>query len=657
MTSKTILGTVLAAGLSAVWVALAAGPAQAEDWSPLWSTATLSQGRHTLSATSVDGKVFFGGGYSSNGYSNTVDIYDTATGTWSTASLSQGRDYLAATSAGGKVLFGGGRRGSDTYSNVVDIFDVDTLTRTTTSLSQARYGLAATSEGGKVFFGGGKATTLSDRVDIYDTATGAWSTGNLSQARLLPSATSADTKVFFAGGSLGSSRSDRVDIYDTATGVWSTASLSQARHLLAATSAGGKVFFGGGFTGVTGNSVTEVVDIYDTTTGAWSTASLSEARDQLSATCAGSKVFFAGGNVSSGPYPNYPIVVDTVDIFDTAKGTWSTAHLSQARYHLVAAASGNKAFFAGGYTGSAYSNVVDIYTLQNYGTITSTQAWTLVDNTSVAGRMLLSGGSLNLDGYDLVVGSMAGVAPISLGGHTLTAGGDGTSSTYSGALSGHGGLTKTGAGTLTLSGTSSYDGTTRVSGGALEVAGSIAASGVLIDGGTLQGAGRVGAITGTSGHLHPGGSPGILASGNLAMSPGFCFDVSLDGPAAGTGYSELDVTGAVDLGGATLDAALGYAPAWYSGGGPPDLLYIIKNDGTDAVTGQFDGLPQMSQFDLLYNGTPYKAMISYEGDYDAGALTGGNDVVVALPEPATLALLAAGAAAVWIKRRHNGASA
>ena len=378
----------------------------------------------------------------------------------------------------------------------------------------------------------------------------------------------------------------------------------------------------------------------------WSTTTLSLARSGLGATSAGGKVFFAGGIAADQPS-------SVVDIYDTASNIWKTASLSQARYALGAAAWGNKVLFGGGWADSGVSNVVDIYTLQNYGTITSSAVFTLVDQTTVAGRMQLSGpGSLSLACYGLAVGSMSGEAPIDLATGTLTAGGDDTTSIYSGALSGHGGLTKTGGGMLTLSGTSSYDGTTRVSGGALKVTGSIAASGALIDGGTLQGTGHVGAITGTSGHLHPGGSPGILASGSLVMSPGFCFDVSLDGPVAGSGYSQLDVTGAVDLGGATLEAVLGYAPAWYSGGGPPDLLTIIKNDGADAVTGQFAGLAQMSEFDLLYNGTTYKAMISYEGDYGAGTLIGGNDVVVALPEPATLALLALGVTGLILKRRR-----
>ncbi|MCX5653805.1 MAG: autotransporter-associated beta strand repeat-containing protein [Planctomycetota bacterium] len=630
----------------------AAGPAQAEDWSPLWSTATLSQARGYFAATSADGKVFFGGGGTGTfgGYSNVVDIFDAATLTRTTTSLSQARNHLAAASAGGKVFFGGGQASSG-YSKVLDIYDTTTSTWSTAQLSQARQEIAAASAGNKVFFGGGEYAMKSDSnvVDIFDADTLTRTTTSLSQARsaLSNSATSEGGKVFFGGGWTwavnNGTMSNVVDIFDATTLTRTTTSLSQARYGLAATSAGGKAFFAGGIV-AGGGGYSDVVDIYDTASSTWSTAQLSQVCCYPAATSVGGKVIFAGGGTSN-----------VVDIYDTTTGTWSTSQLSQARRGLAAASAGNRAFFAGGYYGTnlTRSNVVDIYTLQNYGTITSTQAWTLVDNTSVAGRMLLSGGSLNLDGYDLVVGSMAGVAPITLGAHTLTTGGDDTSSTYSGALSGHGGLTKTGAGTLTLSNTSSYDGTTRVLAGGLKVTGSIAASSAVIDGGTLQGTGRVGAITGTSGHLHPGGSPGILASGNVAMSPGFCFDVSLNGPAAGTGYSQLDVTGTVNLGGATLGAILGYVPAFYSSGGLPDYLYIIKNDGIDPVTGQFAGLPQMSQFDLLFNGSAYKATISYEGDYDAGTLIGGNDVVVALPEPATLALLALGGLAMLRRRKKN----
>jgi autotransporter-associated beta strand protein len=629
-------------------VALAAS-AQAEDWSPLWSTTTLSQARYGLAATSAGDKVFFGGGYNSGSLSNVVDIFDAATLTHTTTSLSEASDELAATSAGGKVFFGGGRRDPEIGVNtVVDIFDAATLSRTTKSLSQARQDLSATAAGGKVFFGGGYAgSSVSNVVDIFDAATLTRTTTSLSQGRTQLAAASAGGKVFFGGGNFiggyDGTYSNVVDVFDATLLTHTTASLSQDRYFLSATSAGGKVFFGGGWNG----TASSVVDIFDAATLTLTTTSLSQARVDLVATSAGGKVFFAGGWNDSAS--------DVVDIFDTASGTWSTAQLSQARYWLSATSVGNRVFFGGGYTGSDYSNVVDIYTLQNYGTITSTQAWTLVDNTSVGGRMLLNGGSLGLDGYNLAVGSMAGVAPIALGTHTLTAGSDDTSSLYSGALSGHGGLTKVGAGTMTLSATSSYDGTTRISAGALKVTGDIGTSNAVIDGGTLQGTGRVGAITGTSGHLHPGGSPGILQSGNVTLSPGFQFDVTLNGHTAGTDYSQLDVTGTVDLGGATLGVTVGYGPPPYSGTGPHDYQYIIKNDGTDPVIGQFDGLAQMSEFDLVYDGITYRAIISYQGDYDAGTMTGGNDVVVALPEPATLALAAFGGLALLRYRRARRA--
>ncbi len=55
-----------------------------------------------------------------------------------------------------------------------------------------------------------------------------------------------------------------------------------------------------------------------------------------------------------------------------------------------------------------------------------------------------------------------------LGSATLTTNGDNTSTTYSGVMSGTGGLSKIGAGTLTLSGSGSYSGATAVNAGTLQ---------------------------------------------------------------------------------------------------------------------------------------------------------------------------------------------
>lgn len=93
----------------------------------------------------------------------------------------------------------------------------------------------------------------------------------------------------------------------------------------------------------------------------------------------------------------------------------------------------------------------------------------LADTTAVT---VGAGATLTLNHSD-TVGSIAGAGAIALGANTLTAGGDNSSTTMSGVISGTtGALVKTGTGTLTLSGANTYTGSTTVrGGGTLSVAG------------------------------------------------------------------------------------------------------------------------------------------------------------------------------------------
>jgi autotransporter-associated beta strand protein len=78
-----------------------------------------------------------------------------------------------------------------------------------------------------------------------------------------------------------------------------------------------------------------------------------------------------------------------------------------------------------------------------------------------------SGATLDLNGYNATIGSLSGSGAVALNHGDLTAGGNNGSTTFSGVITGTGGLTKSGSGSLTLSGTNSYTGDTVVSSGIL----------------------------------------------------------------------------------------------------------------------------------------------------------------------------------------------
>jgi autotransporter-associated beta strand protein len=175
-------------------------------------------------------------------------------------------------------------------------------------------------------------------------------------------------------------------------------------------------------------------------------------------------------------------------------------------------------------------------------------------------------------------------------------------------------LTELGTGVLVLSGANTYTGGTAVNGGTLLVNGSLAAGTVTVgSSATLGGSGTTGPVTvSAGGTLFAAGTLGtaVLNTGNAVFASGSSFNAVLDGTAAGA-YDQLNVTGTVSLGGSTLKLSPGFTPAVGTS------FTLLNNDGTDAVVGTFNGLPEGTT--LTAGGMTFQ--ISYVGGT-------GNDVVL-----------------------------
>jgi hypothetical protein len=128
--------------------------------------------------------------------------------------------------------------------------------------------------------------------------------------------------------------------------------------------------------------------------------------------------------------------------------------------------------------------------------------------------------------------------------------------------------------------------------------------------------------------LSPGNGVGVFTTTSLAFGAGGSLNLPLNGPAAGTGYSQVVANGPIDLTGTTLvvPVANGFTP---SNGTTFDVL--VNNSGS-AITGTSAGLAEGSTF--LAAGQNIR--ISYHG----GA--SGNDVVLtkvpAVPPPTVAAV-------------------
>ncbi|MCX6872312.1 MAG: autotransporter-associated beta strand repeat-containing protein, partial [Verrucomicrobia bacterium] len=276
-------------------------------------------------------------------------------------------------------------------------------------------------------------------------------------------------------------------------------------------------------------------------------------------------------------------------------------------------------------TAGVNMNVVGVgtATLNPALTLVAAQPWNIAtfdDTLTVEGLVNLNGNALTFTGSGVTVinGGLTGGTGSNLGVN-LSAGASGG--------------VRLGAG-----GGFAYGGTTTVQEGVLEVNGLISTSQVTVAaGGVLGGTGTTNRVTSTGGVIQPGRVAGgttdnpanLVIGNNLACDAASTLILNLAGPGAGTTYDQLDVTGTVNLGGADLIVRLasGYRPL-----GTPSFT-LINNDGTDAVTGTFNGLADGAKV------TDEAGAVNFIIDYHGGT---GNDVVIIVVK-----VNATGVTSVW----------
>ena len=198
-------------------------------------------------------------------------------------------------------------------------------------------------------------------------------------------------------------------------------------------------------------------------------------------------------------------------------------------------------------------------------------------------------------------------------------------------------------------------------------------SGATLAGGSIDGA--AGLLPGkltvkANGILDPGNSPyGILSvvgdHPDTLLEADSIYSPDLGGTVPGQLHGQLKLLGSLTLGDSgglpILSPDLDYAPQI------GDLMFIVRNDSTSAITGFFESmsgvlLGQGSLFGSTSSATgqPYTFKISYHGDTTSGLFETafGNDIalqVVAIPEPiSAVPIVIAIAGTVCGRRQRNG---
>jgi autotransporter-associated beta strand protein len=275
------------------------------------------------------------------------------------------------------------------------------------------------------------------------------------------------------------------------------------------------------------------------------------------------------------------------------------------------------------------------------GTLTMTGANTFTGDTTVSTGILQlgnggTGGSLATTGAISLGGAVGGSQTFRVNqSDTVTQGVDFSSA----AITGQGGFTQVGSGTTILNAVNTYKGPTNVNAGTLLIngnqGGANATGAVTVDSGAkLGGSGVIGGAVTVNGILSPGNSPGVLTVPSVVLGASSTSLFELNGTTRGTDYDGLNINdaGGITYGGA-LSLSFGNGTAFAN-----ETTFDLFNF-TGGSTGIFSSVTSTG----FYAGT--WTLLSGTWSLDSAgqklSFTPSNgDLVVAVPEPSTLVLLA-----------------
>jgi YVTN family beta-propeller protein/autotransporter-associated beta strand protein len=535
--------------------------------------------------------------YVTNGQSNSVSIIDTASNTVvGVVPVGSTPIHVVVSPDGGRAYV------TNVIASSVSVIDTQSLTLiATVAVAGGPLGVAISPDGRRVYVAGQSGT-----VSVIDSGTNTV-VGNIPIPFARQVVLSQDGSRAYVSGSTG------LSVIDTATNaVIETFTTAMGSSGLVLSHDGKRVYL---------SNSDNTFSVVDLTTGviqplfsepfSWSMSTCGNGNALLAAGrtfsagqgnalgCTGTSAVFTGGTlrfINTGISSAQPIIlmsqggiIDTNGVDATLNGPISGAgSLTKIGAGTLTLGS------AGTYTGATFVGA---------GTL---QAGAANVFSPFSAYTVASGAVLDLNGLNQTIGSLAGAGRVTLGSGTLTTGADNASTSYSGEISGSGGLIKQGTGTFILSSANTYTGGTTINAGVLTLSGA----------GTLGDTANATAVNGATAVLDLGGTSQTQNGGVSLQNGGTIRNGSL--------------TGALTSSGGVINRLGGSASVAVSGG-TTQMLGTNTYTGATAVNA---GVLEVAAggsivSDVTVNGGRFVSNGSSLGTMtvNTGGMLGGNGIV------------------------------